>query len=105
MHAKTGTTLLAGPPGCFLFNKAPHPVSSDALQICNDTYSVSCPVARVKTEQFSARVLGTGIAELMIASGELCTILDGTIEACVRLVGFAATASGARSAISHVCAA
>jgi hypothetical protein len=56
-------------------------------------------------KQISARVLGTGKAEPMTASGKFFTVLYGTSKACIRLMIVTSSATGARLAISNVCAA
>jgi hypothetical protein len=56
-------------------------------------------------KQFSARITGAGIAELIPAGGQLFAILDGTIKARGRLVFDPSPAAGTGIAIPDVGAA
>ena len=105
MHAKARAAFWAGSFCGFLVHKPTRSNSLDALQVCNDTYPVPGAVTQVKMEQFSARIIGAGIAELIPAGGELFTILDGTIKARVRLVAGFPPAAGTGIAIPDIGAA
>jgi hypothetical protein len=102
VHAKAEATFRAGPSGGFLGYKTPHSDSLDALQICKDTYRVSCTIAVVKVKQDRAGNPGTGIAELIATRGELLAGLNGTSYAGVRFVAVCSPATGAGAAIPYV---
>jgi hypothetical protein len=105
VHTKTGTTFRAGPPDCFLRDKSTHSDSLDTLQVCDDAYPVSCPVAGVKMKQNGTGIPGAGKAKLMAARGEFFTVLHRAGNTGVRLVPVPSPATGAHLTFSIVCAA